>query len=248
MTRKYLAITALLLAPVAASATTWSFNGTGTTVPSGITSIQAFSINSGNTTFSNATSWTAYSGGIGVKGFSSESTAEPQHATDNNGNLEAILFRFDESTILDKLSIGWPSTIAYDSDISVLRYIGTVDSTGALPSTSNISGESISQLLSRGWEFVGSYNTVKGTEEDINPDHLSSSYWLISAYSSSWGSGKGETTQVDNGNDYFKLLSLTSGAPGTTPGTSVPEPTSLLLLAGGMLGWRLNRKNQALAA
>ncbi|MCQ8181590.1 PEP-CTERM sorting domain-containing protein [Methylomonas sp. SURF-1] len=248
MTRKYLAITALLLAPLAASATTWSFNGTGTTVPSGIKSIQAFSINSGNTTFSTATSWTAYSGGIGVKGFSSESTAEPQHATDNNGNLEAILFRFDESTILDKLSIGWPSTIAYDSDISVLRYIGTVDSTGALPSTSNISGESISQLLSRGWEFVGSYNTVKGTEEDINPDHLSSSYWLISAYSSSWGSGKGETTQVDNGNDYFKLLSLTSGAPGTTPGTSVPEPTSLLLLAGGMLGWRLNRKNQALAA
>lgn len=255
MTRKYLAIAALFLVPLSANATTWSFNGTGTVVPSGIKSIQAFSLNTslGATTFAGATSWTAYSGGIGVKGFSTESTLEPQHATDNNGNLEAILFRFDQNTILDNLSVGWPSTTAgYDSDLSVLRYTGAVDSVTGLPlSDRNISGESISQLLSRGWEFVGSYNTSKGTVEDINPDNLSSSFWLISAYSSSWGSGKGDpSTQLDDSNDYFKLVSLTGTTAGTGPGpgASVPEPTSLLLLASGILGWRMNRKSQTVAA
>ncbi len=248
MTRKYLAITALLLSPLAANATTWDFNNTGTTVPAGITNVKAYS--AGTTTASTfaAANWVSYSGGLGVT-TSGETTTSPEHATDNVGNIEALLFRFDTSTILDKLSIGWPSPTAYDSDMSVLRYTGTLTS-NQLPTDRDITGETIAQLITRGWEFVGSYNATQGSVEDINPGNLSSSFWLISAYSSSWGSGLGESN-VDGGNDYFKLSQLVGTAGGSGGGGgagSVPEPTSLLLLASGMLGWRMNRKRQTLAA
>lgn len=247
MTRKYLAITALLLAPMAANATTWNLSSS---VPAGIKSISAYSVaNYATSTFSSAT-WNNYSGyGLGVT-TSGEDPNSPQHATDNNGNIEALLFRFDASTILDRLSIGWPTTTSTDSDISVLRYTGTLTN-DALPGDRDIAGDKISDLIVKGWEVVGSYNTAQSTPEDINPNNLSSSFWLISAYSSRWGgAGLGESN-VDGGNDYFKLTQLvgttvTSGGGGGVG--SVPEPTSLLLLASGMLGWRMNRKSQTIAA
>ncbi len=51
---------------------------------------------------------------------------------------------------------------------------------------------------------------------------------------------------VNNGNDYFKISGLGANkvSTGTTPSASTPEPTSLFLLASGMLGWRMTRKNQ----
>jgi hypothetical protein len=248
MTRKYLAMTALLLAPLAANATQWNLSST---IPAGITSINAYSVGTAATSTFASASWSSYTGGLGVRTLSPslESTTSPEHAVDNVGSIEALLFRFDTSTILDKLSIGWPSPTAYDSDISILRYTGTLTN-NALPTDRNITGEKISDLITRGWEFVGSYNATQGVVEDINPNNLSSSFWLISAYSSSWGSGLGESN-VDGGNDYFKLSQLvgTAGGGGGGGGVgSVPEPTSLLLLAGGMLGWRVNRKSHAVAA
>ncbi|OAI12400.1 hypothetical protein A1507_02640 [Methylomonas koyamae] len=201
-------------------------------------------------TFSTATlQWYGSANGLGVLSGSETTYSYPDHAIDNNGRIEAVLFRFDESTILDKLTVGWPdSTTGYDSDISVIRYKDPIPATGALTGNADISGKSISTLLGSSWEFVGSYNTIGDVQEDINPSDKSSSLWLISAYSSRWGSGLGDA-ENDTYKDYFKLVSLVGTTASTTPpGTSVPEPTSLLLLASGMLGWRLNRKNQALAA
>ncbi|WFP50912.1 PEP-CTERM sorting domain-containing protein [Methylomonas sp. EFPC3] len=247
MIRKYLAITTLLLTPFAANATTWTLGGA---TPAGITSINAYSVGtSATSTFASATVG-KYSGGLGVT-TSGESTTSPEHATDNVGNIEALLFRFDSDTILDKLTIGWPSvTSGYDSDISVLRYTGTLTN-NALPTDRDISNEKISDLLARGWEFVGSYNTAQNVVEDINPNNLSSSFWLISAYSSTWGTGKGDpSTELTNSNDYFKLASLVGTTASTSPGpgASVPEPTSLLLLASGIFGWRINSKKRTLTA
>jgi len=254
MTRKYLAtITALLLAPFSAHATVWTISGTSSVTPAGVQSISAYSVSPtySTSTFSAATlAWYGSGNGLGVLSGSETSTSYPDHAVDNSGRIEAVLFRFDESTILDKLTIGWPdSGSSYDSDISVARYTGVVPTSGSLTGDADISGKSIATLLSNGWDFVGSYNTVGDVAEDINPNNKSSSLWLISAYSSRWGSGLGDA-ENDTNKDYFKLVSLTGTTAGTSPGpgASVPEPTSLLLLASGMLGWRLNRKNQAFAA
>ncbi|WP_082880178.1 exosortase-dependent surface protein XDP1 [Methylomonas methanica] len=256
MTRKYLAITALLLAPWSVNATVWTINSTSSVTPAGIQSMGAYSVGTTSTsTFSPATlAWYGSANGLGVLSGSETTSSFPDHAVDNSGRIEAVLFRFDGSTILDKLTVGWPDTTAYDSDISVIRYTGAVPATGPLTGAADISGKSISGLLSNSWEFVGSYNTVGDVAEDINPSNLSSSLWLISAYSSSWGSGKGDpSSQLNNSNDYFKLTQLVGTAGGSGGGGgggvgSVPEPTSLLLLASGMLGWRMNRKSQTIAA
>lgn len=56
---------------------------------------------------------------------------------------------------------------------------------------------------------------------------ISSSYWLITAYNNSYGTGTG----LDQGNDYFKLLSVA----GTTVRNEVPEPASLALVGASLV-------------
>jgi hypothetical protein len=176
-----------------------------------------------------------------------EQTTSPEHAMDNVGAIEALLFNFNSSTILNSLTIGWNN--GGDADLSVLAYTGTLTN-GSLPASANVAGDSIATLLANGWSFIGSYDMALNTAKTVNSTNVSSSYWLISAYSSAYGSGKGDSS-VNNGNDYFKLSGLTgtAGSSGGGGGAgSVPEPTSLLLLASGVLGWRMNRKSQALTA
>ncbi|WP_446811924.1 exosortase-dependent surface protein XDP1 [Methylomonas sp. 2BW1-5-20] len=248
MNRNYLAITVLLLAPLSAHATAWSFPSSGSVVPpQGITSINAFSATTTTSTFASAT-WANYGGNLGVTATAiNETTTSPEHAMDNVGAIEALLFNFNSSTILNSLTIGWNN--GGDADLSVLAYTGTLTN-GSLPASSNVTGDSIATLLANGWSFIGSYDMALNTAKTINSANVSSSYWLISAYSSAYGSGKGDSS-VNNGNDYFKLSGLTgtAGSSGGGGGAgSVPEPTSMLLLASGVLGWRMNRKNQALTA
>jgi hypothetical protein len=251
MNRNYLAITVLLLAPLSAHATAWSFPSSGSVVPpQGITSINAFSATTTTSTFASAT-WVNYGGNLGVTATAiNEKTTSPEHAQDNVGAIEALLFNFNSSTILNSLTIGWNNN-GGDADLSVLAYTGTLTN-GSLPANANVGSDSIATLLANGWSFIGSYDMALNTAKTINSTNVSSSYWLISAYSSAYGSGKGDSSSLlSNGNDYFKLSGLTgtAGSSGGGGGAgSVPEPTSLLLLASGFLGWRMNRKNQALTA
>jgi hypothetical protein len=86
---------------------------------------------------------------------------------------------------------------------------------------------------------------AQNVAKNINSIGKSSSYWLVSAYTSVAGSGNDSDTNLDFGNDYFKISSLT-GIPGTSnnpPSNGVPEPSSLVLLVGGLMGWRLTRTN-----
>lgn len=176
-----------------------------------------------------------------------------------NGAVDAAVFKFDTNTTLTGVNIGYKSG---DADISVLAYTGTNAATEA----NDLTNKTFAWLLSHSWTFVGNYadlaaGTTSAYTKAINglkagapasAAPVSSSYWLISAYTSSAGNtvgnngnGNGNTTGLDFGNDYFKIHSLTGtpGNPGVQQSGSAPEPTSLLLLVSGMLGWRMSRRN-----
>ncbi|MDD2738696.1 MAG: PEP-CTERM sorting domain-containing protein [Methylomonas lenta] len=269
MIKNFLLIPALMLAPLSANATlSWNFTGSGQNYGSqhtfsgstgaGNVIVSAFSTTgnpeNGYGTFEDGTlgSW---SGGIGVQSQEDGSFGDaPNHAFDNDGNgtdekpagdVDAAVFSFNQSVSLNSLSIGWHSG---DADISVLAYTGN---TGSMTNPENIVGKTFTDLLSSGWEFIGNYMNVYNMPNDtatINPSDKSSSYWLVSAYTSCANNGCNASDGYF-GNDYFKISGLggniTGGGSGNTG--SVPEPSSLLLFAGGLLGWRLNRYSKAQA-
>ncbi|CAD6878573.1 hypothetical protein [Methylomonas albis] len=275
MIKHYLAISALLLAPLSAHATVYLSGST----TSGITSTTAYTTGqAAGAAFGSANIGTYSSAGLGVNSTAdlnaSGVLAAPDHGFDNDGRggtgttsgvnydqdfgpdgaVDAALFQFNAGVSLNSLTVGY---VSGDADITVLAYIGS-PSNVALPTNANVSGESFADLLSRGWAFIGSYNMALNTAKTINTGNVYSSYWLISAYTSVAGTGGDNSSLLDFGNDYFKLSGISGTACATTTNGgvcgggggagSVPEPTSLLLLASGMLGWRMNRKNKALAA
>lgn len=254
------------LSPLTAHATaSWNFTTPGQVnygnqgtfnSSAGTVTVNAFSTTGatgtgGNPQFASAVlgSW---SGGIGVTSAEDGSFGSaPNHAFDNDGNstdekpagdVDAAVFSFNQSVSLNSLSIGWYSG---DADLSVLAYTGN---TGNMANPENITGKTFTDLLNSGWEFIGNYMNVYNMPNDtatINPSDKSSSYWLVSAYTSC-ANNSCNANDPYFGNDYFKISGLggnitTSGGGGSSNNGSVPEPSSLLLLAGGILGWRLNR-------
>lgn len=228
-------------APQAASALTtwnkgsctWSGNQHGNlcTIGSGAAKVNVTAY--GSTDQAPAMGWETatlmnYSNGFGVSNRGTNDPGEgssPEHSIDNNGNTgsfitDALLFSFEQSTILRNLSIGWKTT---DSDISVLRY------TGQLPPV--LADKTPSGLLSSGWQLVGQYgNVAANTPQSINAAGAASSWWLVSAYNTAFGGNTGWTM----GDDYFKLLSVSGDLVPASAET--PEPGSLVLLGLAGLG------------
>nr|WP_315205783.1 exosortase-dependent surface protein XDP1 [uncultured Albidiferax sp.] len=153
------------------------------------------------------------------------SATDPQHAMDNNLQTDLISLNFGTASVaLNSLSLSYVST---DSDLSVLRF----DATKGF--TASISGKTIAQLLSTGWELVkntsGGSTTATYGFNNTAGSIVSSSWWLISAYNAGYGGGSSAS-----GNDYVKLMSV-AGSVQTPPG-KVPEPGSLALIGLGLLG------------
>lgn len=260
-----IAAAALALGAVgsAQAASTFVFGGTGTATSGGdplakttyTTAETSLSISgayatSGSTSsgFASTTTWNTgtgadvlYYSGNGL-GMASDGSTAPNHAIDNNGNTEAVMLSFGQSVKLTSVGIGYKNT---DADISIFRYTGT----SVPPPNLNLVGASLANMASAGWSLVSNYaNLTVDTSApftSVNAGGLSSSFWLISAYNASYGNG----TNLDQGNDYFKLYGITTtcangntGATGTTAcksgttSSTVPEPGSLGLVAVGLLG------------
>ncbi|MGZ8185043.1 MAG: exosortase-dependent surface protein XDP1 [Methylobacter sp.] len=242
-------LTVALSMPLAGQAAiSWTFTNPNETssTDSGITAAaSAFSTNNpGNAGYGNGTAGTTfksataspYSGGIGINNADEAANTAPDHAIDNYKGIDAALFTFTGGAVtLQSLTIGWKgnrSGYSADADISVLAYTGA----GA-PAT--LIDKSFANLLTSGWSFIGHYaNLAVGTAKTINTAAVSSSYWLISAYTTAAGSTSG-VSGLSTGDDYFKISAISGDRTVTT--SDVPEPTTIVLLTFGLIGWRLAR-------
>ena len=217
-----------------ASYSSYTVGATATT-PGVTTQGYTASSNSANLANNSIYNWGS---GSGWGMYSPGESTSPNHALDNNGYKESLLLSFSTAVKLTSLTIGWPDVAGtYDSDMSVLAYMGS--------GTPVMTSSSYSTLISNGWVLVGQYaNLVGDTATAINSSGKTSSYWLVAAYNSVFGtSGDGNctTTTCSDSNDYVKVLSVAGNTPSNG---KVPEPSPMALLGASLLGVLALRRRQ----
>jgi len=163
-------------------------------------------------------------------------TTPPEHALDNNGRVDSILFYFNDLIQLTALSIGYPSanSTGIDSDLTILSYAGAGD-----PTLNGDTYQGASGLTSQSWKLAGQYSNVADAPSNtvnVNSAGLYSNYWLVAGYTSYFGPCTNSVgVACTSGDDYAKILSLKGDIH-----TNVPEPNTLLLFGiAAMAGlWR----------
>jgi PEP-CTERM motif len=170
--------------------------------------------------------------GLGVRNSSESSSVSSSYTIDNaTPGKDMLLLSFGSAVSLNQLSLGF---VSGDSDLSVLAY------TGSGNGATSVSGKSASNLVSGGgWSLVSqlSGDGSAGSRSFNSAGTYTSSWWLVSAYNSSFGGSS------LSGTDYVKLLSVAGNLVTPPPTGKTPEPASLALVGLGMLGvWGARRR------
>ena len=223
----------------------WNFSTSGSASAGGVNvTATAWTANDllGGVSLSSSTLGVFSGSGLGVS-YAGEG-GDPEHSMDNNLRYDALLFSFDTEVTLSGIQKGW--TDGFDGDISVLAFTGSGNPATNFASwkyadndqtAGNLAGQG---FATSGWEIVGNYDILQdNVNQPINSGSpaKSSMYWLIGAYNPEFGvdgcGGNCGTGLVD----YMKILKLAGDItlPPPGPPSSVAEPSSLALLAFGIL-------------
>ncbi|MBI5257009.1 MAG: PEP-CTERM sorting domain-containing protein [Burkholderiales bacterium] len=194
--------------------------------------------------------------GLGVKltsGTGAIETTSPDHAVDNNQQLEGVLLYFGQAITLKQLAVGWASA---DSDLSLFAYTGSATSSATTAmSGTKVGGATGTSGIGGSWALVGNYanadnpngSTTTDTPFGVNAGNVSSSWWFVSAYNSKFGGsctgtdGNASTSCSNTNNttssptDFFKFLSV-AGTYGGGNTQQTPEPASIALVSMGLIG------------
>jgi hypothetical protein len=159
-----------------------------------------------------------YSAGLGVC-YPGENCSQPEHQVDNNAYDEFVLFEFSKP--VDPSSASLTSTSGGDMDVSYWLGGNAVQSLNLTNLTTSLNGLGF-----------GSINNSNGTASGTRTVDLTGGAPLGYVNAILFG-----PKYTDN-NDYFKI----GGMSGSTGLSSVPEPSSVILLfTVALVGFRLSK-------
>ena len=223
--------------------------GTGTGVPSVKLTADAFSTTGAGAKFAAAS---VYNTGVAGAGLGVRAAGDTSDSVDNSGSTDAVRLKFTnaagtQDANFNLTSVTLKTAAGAVADFSLLAWMG--------PGTpGDIAGMTTGGLFAAGWTNIGSYYGVaSGAPVDVTAFNfpstvgtggIFSSYWLVSAFNTSFGSAP--TTA----GDVFTIAAIAGGLDPNAQfkPAQVPEPGSLALLGVALAGMATVRRRKNLRA
>jgi len=165
-----------------------------------------------------------FNGGLGVKS-PGESDSSPQHAVDNDGKDELIVFEFGSADYLfTDFQIGWKQ-----NDADIRAWIGG----DALGADYNFFGKKFSDLSSLGFTAFDFLNVPINNTQNFGINGIAGRYLILAA-------APYNARGYDKNLDYFKISRI-SGNDRPTPPVAIPESGTLALLGIALAGLGVSR-------